>query len=280
MILTDSSSDLTYEELDQYKIGSIPIYVRFKDEIYHDKINITTEEMHDKIKEKNEIPEVGTIRMTDFISFFQTYLDKGYDVIYIGMSSHLSKTFFAATLAREELDLKNRLYLIDSNNVSSGLALLVLKAKDLRDQGLKASLIKEEIEKIIPNIRSHYMLSSREYFDQNFSENFFKKMIAKIFRQKMIISVRFGKYYIYKRPKNNLMIISALLLKEFYKDLENIDLDYCFITHHLCHRQVIFLTNQINKYADFHSFQEVELGCVISSVTGPHTVGIIYALKN
>ena len=280
MILTDSSSDLTQEELDLHKIGSIPIYVRFKDEIYHDHFDIKTEEMYEKIKSKKEMPEIGAILMSHFIAFFEKYLEKGYDVIYICMGSKLSDNYKNAVLAREELDLKEHLYLVDSKNVSSGLAMLVLKAKDLRNQGYKAKEIKEIIEGIVPNIRSLYVLSSRSYFDQNFKIRLFARFLTRLFGQKIVISVRYGQFYIHRRPKGNLTLAVIKLLKEFYKDVEKLDPDYAYVTHSLCNRQAIFVTQHVKKYAHVEHFIEAQLGCVVSSFTGPGTIGIIYAIKN
>lgn len=119
-ILTDSTSDLSKQMLIDYNIDSIPLYVRFDDEIYKDGINLTTDELYRKVEEKKALPKTSAVSPGDFITFFEKYLEKGYDIIYIGIGSKLSATMRSAHLAIDEINLPNRIHIIDSMNLSSG----------------------------------------------------------------------------------------------------------------------------------------------------------------
>lgn len=72
-----------------------------------------------------------------FSERFKEFYDKGYDIVYCGIGSDLSGTYNSALIAASEFD-KNRIFLIDSKNLSSGIGTLVLKACKLRDMGKSA----------------------------------------------------------------------------------------------------------------------------------------------
>src|SRR5690606_24102081 len=106
-------------------IYSIPLYVRFGDEIYKDGIDINTEELYKKVSEKNVLPQTAAPSPGDFYQSFKPLIDEGKDIIYIGIGSTISGTIQSARVAAIEFP-ENRVYIIDSKNLSSGIALLVL----------------------------------------------------------------------------------------------------------------------------------------------------------
>ena len=55
-ILTDSTCDLSEELINQRNITIIPLKVCFKEEIYRDRIDITTAELYKKCAEKGFLP--------------------------------------------------------------------------------------------------------------------------------------------------------------------------------------------------------------------------------
>ncbi len=77
-----------------------------------------------------------------FESFFRPELEKGLDVIYVGMSSGISGTFQAARLAAEELMEQfpgRTVHTVDSLGAGFGPGLLAIRAAQLRDEGKSAA---------------------------------------------------------------------------------------------------------------------------------------------
>ena len=77
-----------------------------------------------------------------FESFFRPELEKGLDVIYVGMSSGISGTFQAARLAAEELmeQFPDRtVHTVDSLGAGFGPGLLAIRAAQLRREGKSAA---------------------------------------------------------------------------------------------------------------------------------------------
>lgn len=279
-ILTDSTSDLSKQMLIDYNIDSIPLYVRFDDEIYKDGINLSTEELYQKVQEKNALPKTSAVSPGDFITFFETYLDKGYDIIYIGIGSKLSATIRSAYLAKDEINQPDRIHIIDSMNLSSGIALLVLKAKDLRDKGLSALHIKEEIERLVPYVRSQFAISTLDYLHKGGRASGLAKLVGTMLSIKPIIKVVNGSLEVYKKPLGKMSRALDIMLEDFNNEQENIDLDYVFITHTLANRQAVYMLDYLKRRFNIKHLIEGSAGCVISSHCGAGTIGILYIVKS
>ena len=279
-ILTDSTSDLSKQMLLDYNIDSIPLYVRFDNEIYKDGIDLSTEELYQKVSEKKTLPKTSAVSPGDFITFFEKYLDKGYDIVYIGIGSKLSATIRSAHLAKDEINLPHRIHIIDSMNLSSGIALLVLKAKDLRDQGLSAKVIKEKIEALVPYVRSQFAISTLDYLHKGGRASGLAKLVGTMLSIKPIIKVVNGSLDVYKKPIGKMSRALDIMLEDLNKEKENIDLDYVFVTHTLANRQAVYMLDYVKRRFDIKHLIEGSAGCVISSHCGAGTIGILYIVKS
>jgi DegV family protein with EDD domain len=278
-ILTDSTCDLSKEMMEQFGIDSIPLYVRFDQEIYKDGIDITPEDLYEKVKEKKELPKTSAVSPGDFITFFEKYLNKGFDIIYIGIGSKLSATIRSAYLARDEIGLIERIHIIDSMNLSSGIGLLVLKAKDLRDLGLTSYAITEKIESLVPLVSSQFAIQTLDYLHKGGRASGIAKLVGTMLSIKPIIKVVNGSLEVYKKPIGKMSRALDIMLEDFFKDLENIDLDYVFITHTLANRQAIYMMDHIKRRTRVKHLIEGHAGCVISAHCGAGTIGILYIKK-
>lgn len=278
LIMTDSTADLSKELREQYNILSIPLYVRFDDEIYLDGVDLTTEELYTKVTEKNMMPKTSAVSPGDFISFFSKYLIDGYDLVYIGIGAKLSATYQSALLARDEVN-PERIHIVDSMNLSSGIALLVLKACDLRNQKKSAKAIKDEIERLIPLVRSQFAIQTLDYLHKGGRASGTQKLFGTILGIKPIIQVRNGALEIYKKPVGKMSRALDIMLDDFFKEGENLDLDYVMITHSLANKQAIYMTERIKEVVSPKHIIESKAGCVISSHCGAGTIGVLYLVK-
>jgi DegV family protein with EDD domain len=266
--------------MDQYGISSIPLYVRFDQEIYRDGVNLTPEDLYEKVKEKKELPKTSAVSPGDFITFFEKYLNKGFDIMYIGIGSKLSATIRSAYLAKDEIGLHDRIHIVDSMNLSSGIGLLVLKAKDLRDQGLTAYAIKEKLEEFVPRVQSQFAIQTLDYLHKGGRASGIAKLVGTMLSIKPIIKVVNGSLEVYKKPIGKMSRALDIMLEDFYKQLDNIDLDYVFVTHTLANRQAIYMLDHIKRRARVKHLIEGHAGCVISSHCGAGTIGILYLTKS
>jgi DegV family protein with EDD domain len=224
------------------------------------------------------MPKTSAVSPGDFISFFSKYLIDGYDLVYIGIGAKLSATYQSALLARDEVN-PERIHIVDSMNLSSGIALLVLKACDLRNQKKSAKAIKDEIERLIPLVRSQFAIQTLDYLHKGGRASGTQKLVGTILGIKPIIQVRNGVLEIYKKPVGKMSRALDIMLDDFFKEGENLDLDYVMITHSLANKQAIYMTERIKEVVSPKHIIESKAGCVISSHCGAGTIGVLYIVK-
>jgi len=277
-ILTDSTADLSKEMLEKYNIASIPLKVNFGDESYRDGIDITTDELYKKVKETGLLPKTSAVAPGEFILEFDKWINEGYDIVYIGIGSTISGTLQAALVAKAEFD-DERIHLVDSKNLSSGIALLVLKASDLVKEGLSAKEVAEEIRKLVPKVRSQFAIQVLDYLHKGGRASGTQALVGNFLRIRPIIKVIDGKLDVYKKTMGTMRKAVTVMLDEYIALGEEVDLDYVMITHTKADKMASYMTDFVNENLKPKTLIESTAGCVISSHCGPGTIGILYIVK-
>ena len=212
MILTDSTADLSPEYLIKEEVQSIPLFIRFEDEVYRDGVDITAQELYQRVSKSNEVARSTGLRSGDFHNAFNKYIKRGYDILYLGIGSNLSSTIQSALIAKQELETK-RVFIVDSKTVSAGLGLLVNQAVLLRNQGLHASEIKTRIDELIPRLQFFYMISDLELLGKTSRIKSLSLKFARMMKSKPVVSMindRIEKVTSFMGPfEKNLLILHA-----------------------------------------------------------------------
>lgn len=275
VIMTDSTADLSKDLLKLYDIHSIPLYVRFGDEVYKDGIDITTSELYQKVSEKKILPQTAAPSPGDFYEVFKPLVDAGKEIVYIGIGSTISATIQSARVAALEFP-ENRIFIIDSKNLSSGIALLVLKAKDLRDKGRSAHVIYEKITDLVPKVRSQFAIQTLEYLYKGGRATGLQALMGSMLRIKPIIKVLDGKLGVDKKAFGKMSRALDMMLDDYFALDTKVDLDYVMVTHSLADKHAIYMMDLVKNKLNPKHLIESHAGCVISSHCGEGTIGILY----
>lgn len=275
-IITDSTADLSKELLKEFDILSIPLYVQFPDKTYRDGIDITTNELYKLVEKHKTLPKTAAVSPGDFMQEFKKHIDEGFDILYIGIGSKISATLQSAIVAKNEFP-DDRIYLVDSLNLSSGIALLLLKAKDYRNQGLSAKEIKDKIDEIVPKVRSQFAIRQLDYLHKGGRASGTAALVGKMLRIRPIIKVVDGVLDVYKKPMGSMKKALDIMLEDYIKT--NFDTDYVMITHTMAPKQSKYMEDFVNEHTKPKNLILSEAGCVISSHCGEGTIGILYIEK-
>jgi DegV family protein with EDD domain len=280
VIMADSTSDLTQSLIQTRDIKIIPLYVNFGEHSYKDGTDITTEELYKKVDELGYLPKSSAISPGDFMMAFETYIEQGYDIVLLTIGSKLSGTYQAALVAKDTVEA-NRVHIIDTNNLSSGGGLLVLKACDLRDQGLSASDIKQAVDQITPRVRSQFAIQTMDYLYKGGRCSALSMFLGSVLAIKPIIQVNDGKLDVYKKSVGKMTRALDIMLEDYFSLFDQIDKDYVMITHSLADKSAEYMKNKIiEKGLVPNQLLETQAGCVISTHCGKGTIGILYILKD
>lgn len=158
-IITDSTVDLPKELLKELNVDVLPVLINFGEKSYLDGIEITLDEVFKRIDSGDVFPTTAQITPNRFVEAFKKYIDEGYKVLAVMMSSGMSGTYQSACIAKQMLETDD-VYVVDSQTITSGLGLLVIKAAQLIDKGLPIEEIVKELEEIKPYINSSLSFDS------------------------------------------------------------------------------------------------------------------------
>jgi len=102
-IVTDSTACIPAEYISKYPIVVIPLHVIFGSQIYMDGVDMTTNQFYKKLVESKINPTTSQPTPDAFEKEFKRFMEEGYDVISINISSKLSGTVDSATQAKNHL---------------------------------------------------------------------------------------------------------------------------------------------------------------------------------
>ena len=219
-IITDSTLDLPAELIREKNIEVLPLLINFGEESYLDGVEITTKEMIDKINATGILPTTAQVTPNRFEETFKKYLDEGYKIVVLTLSSDMSGTYQSACIAKDMLE-SDDIVVIDSRNVTSGLGLLVLKACELRDKGLGIKEIEEEILKVIPKVKSSLNFESLENLVRGGRLSKTAGTIGSVLGLRLILEVKDGKMSVKDKVRG-----SKKALKKLISDFESVDVDF------------------------------------------------------
>lgn len=274
LIVTDSSCDMPQSYLDENNIKLISYNINLKDQTYLDRVDINTKDMFKKIDQAKEITKTAAISPAKYAEFFAQYTDE-YDLIYIGLASGFSSSFNSASLAASEFD---NVYAVDSQNLSSGIGLLLNKAVKFKKEGFNAKEICEKIQAIVPLVRVQFVVDTLKYLHMGGRCSGTARLFGTALQLKPIIKVVDNKMVVAKKPIGYKKGLKALL-EYLDDDKDNIDEDLLTITHCLADEDAKYLLDKIPTIIDHKNIMETYAGCVISTHCGPRCIGILYILK-
>lgn len=157
-IIVDSTADLT----PQYKerVHIVPLTVRFGDEEFADGVTIGKKEFYEKLIETDTLPTTSQATPDAFINEFEKAKQAGEAAVVITLSSKLSGTYQSAVIAAEEYE---NVYIVDSMSAAIGSGILIERAINLLDSGIKAKEIAETLEKEKEKILVVALIDTLEY---------------------------------------------------------------------------------------------------------------------
>ena len=278
-IITDCTSDLTDDLYVEHDIHVMSLYVTIGEKNYRDKIDILPEEMFKLVDKYNTLPKTSALTPHDFNEVFGKYINEGYDVLFFGIGGGFSSTFQNAVIASREFP-EDRIRVLDSANLSSGIGLLLLKAAKFRDEGNTLAEIAAKIEAIVPNVKSMFSINTLEYLHKGGRCSGTQRFFGSMLKIKPIIRVVDGKMIVGKKPRGKYKAALDAQLEYVMHDIDNIDPDNLFITHCLAEDEDIeYLKEEINKRININNIHVSTASSTIATHCGPRTIGILYIVK-
>ena len=143
-IVTDSTADLTEEEVKQFEISIVPMNISIDDENYIDGVTITKDEFKQKMIASSELPKTAQPSIGRFVEVYDELGKNGDSVISIQMMRSISGTVDAA---RQAADItETNVTVVDSDFTSRSMGMIVKEAAKAAQEGKTVEEILEIVE--------------------------------------------------------------------------------------------------------------------------------------
>ncbi len=276
-IISDSTCDLSPMLISKYDITIIPLHVLLGDEEYEDGVNISPDQIYQWSEASRQTPKTSAPSIESAIQCMKPFLDQGDELICFSISESMSTSANTMRLAAAELGKEDMVTVINSANLSTGIGLLVIEAAIMAGQGIGRDKIKEQILRIIPLVRSSFVVDSMVYLRRGGRCSAITALAGSALRIHPEIIVSEGSMIVGKKYRGKMDRVIIKYAEDLKPFLLHGKKDRVFITHSGCSRQTIDLVRDYLHSLDyFDEILETRAGSVISSHCGPGTLGILY----
>ena len=278
-IIADSTCDLSEEQIKNLDIEIMPLYINIKEKSFKDGVDIKVPDLYRYVDENKILPKTSAIPVGDYIEVFKKWIDRGYDVVFTGISGGLSSSFNNSRLAIDELGASEYVYSVDSKNLSTGIGLLLLVACKSRDEGKSAKEIADIMTNTVPKVRSQFIIDRFDYLYKGGRCSSMARIFGTMLKIKPLIAVRDGKMSVAEKPHGKKIKGLEALLRVLERDKDNLDLENVFITHTYADKDAEYLLDKIKENYNFKNIYITNAGSTIASHCGPGTIGILYIIN-
>lgn len=276
-IISDSTSDLSADMLEKYEISILPLHVHLGDEEYEDGVNISPEEIYRWSDEHKATPKTAAASIADTMDLMEQLAGKENELICFSISDNMSTTGNVMRMAAEELGIADRVSVINSENLSTGIGLEIIEAALQIKKGRSRTEIVASIEEMRPKVRASFVVDTLTYLHRGGRCSGVAALAGSVLKLHPKIVVSNGKMEVAKKYRGKTDSVIMTYVKDMEQELLHARKDRVFITHSGCDAELLKAVRTYLKELDyFDEILETRAGSVISSHCGPGTLGVLF----
>ena len=278
-ILADSTCDLSKELIEKYNVSIIPLHIVMEDKEYKDGQEITPDEIYKWSDEKDTTPKTSAVGLEDAMDAMRPIAENGDEMVIFCISESMSTTANVFRMAAEELEITDKVSVINSANLSTGIGLLVIEAAIMVSGGKLRDEIVTYIEEQKPMVRASFVVDTLVYLHRGGRCSSVSALAGNMLKLHPKIVVEDGAMHATKKYRGKMMSVIMDYTKDMEADLLQAKKDRVFITHSGCDGAIVDSVYEYLK--QLNHFDEILItraGGVISSHCGPGTLGVLYIM--
>ena len=274
IITADSTCDLSPELRSRFQIQVIPLTITLGEATFLDGESFTPADMYARYREDGTLPKTSAPSVQSFLDFFRPFVEQGFEVIHLDISSELSGSFNAARLAASEL---SGVYVIDSMMLSTGVGLLAIEAAECRDRGMSAFDIAVHLSDLRSKVSTSFVLDTLEFMWKGGRCTGVTAFGANLLKIKPGLEMRNGKLEVCKKYRGNINHVYQQYITERLSG-KKVRPGHVFLTESgevdpAVLKDLEVLVKQLTGCKEIH---HTVAGCTVSSHCGPKTLGVLF----
>ena len=280
-ILADSTCDLSDELIKKYDITLLPLHILLDKKEYLDGVDITPDKIFKWADKNKSVPKTSAPNISDAINILEKLTkDNDNEIICFTISSNMSTSQNVIKLASIELEITNRVHIVDSRNLSAGIGLLILETIDMIVDELSVEEILNELEILIPKINSSFIIDKLDFLYKGGRCNGMEALLGNMLKLHPKIAVEDGKMKVASKYRGKITKVFNDYLDDMSTLFKKARTKRIIVNRTGCDEELFI--ELFEKVKAMNIFEEVisnNAGSVISSHCGPNTFAVHFIEK-
>jgi len=276
-IIADTTCDLSIELKERYQIKTFPLHIHLGDKEYSDGVDISPDDIYRWSDENKATPKTSAISPAEATDIVEAALKNAESVICFCISDQMSSTGNVLRLAVQELEAEEKVFVIDSKSLSTGIGLQIIESAIMAEQGMEAKDIVEKIQNITPRVRASFVVDTLTYLHRGGRCSGLAALAGGALKLHPLISVIDGKMLPGKKYRGKMNRVIIEYVKDMEEELKLAKTDRVFITHSGCEEEIIEAVRaELSALNRFEEILVTRAGSVVTSHCGPGTLGVLF----
>lgn len=276
-ITCDSTADLAPDMYDELDIDRVPLYIILDEETYRDSIDIEPDDIFAFVEKTGRLPKTAAGSIQDYTEVFSKYAEDYDAIIHFNIGEQFSSSYQNARIAAQNFD---NVFVVNSDNLSTGTGHQILDAKQWAAEGMSAEEIVNRITESVAKYETSFVIDTLDYLRKGGRCTPLQAIGANLLNIKPTIEVIDGKMDVGKKYRGKMNKVLQKYVTDRLKDRDDILTDRIFITHSGCSEETIELVKEkVREYQNFEEIIVTRASCTITCHCGPNTLGILFRTK-
>ena len=278
-IISDSTCDLSPDLVEEYGINILPLHVLLGEDDRLDGKTVTPDELFEWSDKNGLTPKTAAPSPDEAIQLMKQVLneDPEAEMVCFSISAALSSSNNAMRFAAEELEIEDRVYVVDTKSLSCGVGVIAMYASVLASQGKSAKEISDLCTKLIPKVRVDFVVDTLTYLHRGGRCSGLAAFMGTTLKLHPKIEMTDGTLHPGKKYRGNMTKVMKDYTDDIDENLRKANRSVIFLVNSGCDQD--FLDKAYEHLKSVNDFERIYIqraGSVISSHCGPGAFGIMY----
>lgn len=207
-IVTDSTSDIPREIVEELNITIVPLTISFGGQSYRDGIDLSADEFYRRLPIEKDLPQTSQPPPALFQHAYEHLVTQG-DVVSVHLSHKFSGTIETARRVAAEV-APDRITVVDSGSASMGLGLCAIAAASAARNGADRAECVAAADAVARRLRIAVAFETLEYLRRGGRIGRARAFLGGLLRLKPILTVKDGETFPVTRARSRAKAIEEL----------------------------------------------------------------------
>ena len=271
-VITDSAADLPPTLAEELGITVVPVYLRFGDKVYRDRVDISEDEFYHRLLHDPIHPSTTQPTPQDFADAYQKLSQEADGIISIHLTSRLSGTYNSAIQGTKLVEDGCPIEVVDSQTLSMANGLIVMEAAKIARSGKGLQQVVTEVRQIIPNIHLLILLDTLRYLAKGGRIGKAKALLGSVLSVKPLLIVKDGEL----QPAGQVRTRSQGIQRLFDFAKNAIDIQDLSVVYSTTPDEAQILAEHVGSLVPRERITLARVGPALGVHAGPGALGISF----